>query len=297
MYIGAATLKLWRKWMNVVIKRRALITGAAGGMGKACARIFGATHDLVLTDVMQASLDRFADELRAEGLTVIGAHAGDLGRDELIATLAADMGSDLPLTLIHTAGLSPSQANARTIMAVNLVATVKLLDAIEAVLRPGSVAVVIASTAGYMIPTIPDALTLMAEPLAPDFLERICGLIESMTHGAPGSSPGISYSLSKQAVIGLIERRARAWGQRGARIVSISPGLILTPMGRKELAETQGAAEMQNAAPLGRPGIAADIGMAARFLASDEASFITGCDLRVDGGSVAALRLLTKATG
>jgi NAD(P)-dependent dehydrogenase (short-subunit alcohol dehydrogenase family) len=280
--------------MTAATRRKALITGAAGGMGKACSRVFGATHDLVLTDALQSSLERFADELKTEGFGVISVHGGDLGSDKLVASLAADAAGDSPVTLIHTAGLSPSQADARTIMAVNLIASVRLLNAIEPLLRPGSAAVLIASAAGHMIPLIPDASALMTDPLAPNFLDQICALIEALAHGAPAGAAGMSYSLSKQALLGLVEHRALAWGKRGARITSISPGMILTPMGRKELAETQGAAELQNAAPLGRPGIAADIALAARFLASDEASFITGCDLRVDGGSVAALRTLTS---
>ena len=129
-----------------------------------------------------------------------------------------------------------------------------------------------------------------ADPLAPGFLDHICGAIDAMSTGAPAGAAGFSYALSKQAVVNLVERRAAAWGRAGARIVSISPGLILTPMGRKELAETPGAAQTADAAPVGRPGIAMDIAAAARFLASDDASFISGCDLRVDGGSTAALK-------
>jgi NAD(P)-dependent dehydrogenase (short-subunit alcohol dehydrogenase family) len=275
-----------------ILRRKALITGAAGGMGRACARLFGSTHDLVLTDAVAEPLERFSDDLRAEGFTVLATHAGDLGNAALLSTLVADATGDVPLTLIHTAGLSPSQADASAIMAVNLVATVKLLDAIEPILTSGSVAVVIASTAGHMMPVIPEIAPLFADPLAPGFLDNVCGAIEAMSGGAPAGAPGFSYALSKQAVIALVEKRAAAWGQHGARIVSISPGLILTPMGRKELAETQGAAQTADAAPVGRSGIAMDIALAARFLASDEASFVSGCDLRVDGGSTAVLKTL-----
>jgi NAD(P)-dependent dehydrogenase (short-subunit alcohol dehydrogenase family) len=274
--------------MAALARRKALITGAAGGMGRACARLFGNTQDLVLADA-SPNLPRFAEELVAEGYTVIGTHTGDLGSDSLLGAITADLGGDKPLTLIHTAGLSPSLATAEAIMAVNLVATVKLLDAIEPHLRPGSAAVLIASSAGYLMPPIPDATALMDNPLAPDFMPRIGALIEAMGKGDAYTMAGISYSLSKQAVHLLVQKRALSWGPRGARITSISPGMILTPMGRKEV-ETPGGAAMQNAAPLGRPGVAADIALAAHFLAGDTASFITGCDLLVDGGSVAAIR-------
>jgi NAD(P)-dependent dehydrogenase (short-subunit alcohol dehydrogenase family) len=276
-------------------RRKALITGAAGGMGRACARLFGLTQDLVLADASPA-LGKFAEELTAEGFTVLGAHTGDLGSDALLAAVVNDLSGEQPLTLVHTAGLSPSLAKAEAIMAVNLVATVKLLDAIEPVLRPGSAAVLIASSAGHLMPQIPDATALMDNPLAADFLPRIGALIEAMGKGDAYTMAGISYSLSKQAVHQITQKRALTWGPRGARITSISPGMILTPMGRKEV-ETPGGAMMQNAAPLGRPGVAADIALAAQFLASDAASFITGCDLLVDGGSVAALRQQGGMTG
>lgn len=277
------------------MQRKSLITGAAGGMGRACARLFGATHDLILTDVAAEPLNRFADELRAEGYNVIGVHAGDLGSNELLSAMARELKSDAPFmqpyTLIHTAGLSPAQADWQSIMTVNLVVTEKLLRALEPLLAPGSVGILIASTAGHLMPPIPDVQAILDEPLAADLLDRIGPFIEAMgAQAGPAGARGISYSLSKQAVLRLCEQRAPHWGKHGARIVTISPGLIQTPMGRKEVAETPGAAETRDAAPAGRAGTAMDIALAARFLASDEASFITGSDLKVDGGSVAAMK-------
>lgn len=272
-------------------QRTLLLTGAAGGMGRACARLLGADHDLILTDVSASALAAFADELTQEGYRVREARAGDLGDDALLQALVADLGGAAPFTLLHTAGLSPAMADWRRIMEVNLQATVRLIDAVEPVLRPGSVGILIASTAGHMMPPIPEVQPLFDQPLAPDFLDRLEPVIEAMAAGGVAAgAEGLSYSFSKQAVIRLVEQRARKWGQSGARIASISPGVILTPMGRKELAETRGAAETRDAAPVGRAGRAMDIALAAQFLASEAASFITGCDLRVDGGSVAATR-------
>lgn len=273
-------------------RRKVLITGAAGGMGRACARLFGATHDLILSDAAVGGLEAFADTLRAEGYTILAARGGDLGDEALLSDLAAALAGGAPFTLIHTAGLSPSLADWRAIMAVNLVATETLLRAIEPVLAPGSAAVLIASAAGHMAPDLPRADALLADPLVPGFLDAVGALIEPMSGGAPAGMAGLSYMFSKQAVLRIVERRAAVWGARGARIVSISPGMILTPMGRKELAETAGAAQLTEAAPAGRAGTASDIALAAQFLASDAASFITGCDLKVDGGSVAAIKAM-----
>ena len=272
-------------------RKTAIITGAAGGMGRACARLFGATHDLILSDVAAAALEAFAAELDGEGCRILGTHAGDLGDDALLAALTGSLPSNAPFTLIHTAGLSPALADWQAIMQVNLVTSEKLVRAMESHLCPSSVAVLIASTAGHAMPAIPDMDGLLDAPLAPHFMGGIGAMIEAMAPMAgPAGARGISYSMSKRGVLRLCERKAAHWGQRGARIVSISPGLILTPMGRKELAETAGAAELNDAAPAGRSGMAMDITLAAKVLASEEASFITGTDLRVDGGSTAAMR-------
>lgn len=204
--------------------------------------------------------------------------------------LVADLGNEGPVTLVHTAGLSPAMGDWKTIMQVNLVVTVKLLDAVESALRPGSVGVLIASTAEHMMPQMPDWQQILDTPLDPGLIEALTPIVEGMTGGSAAHMPGIGYSLSKQAVLRLVEQRAVAWGRYGARIASISPGLILTPMGGKEMAETEGATAMLEAAPVGRGGRAIDIALAAQYLASDQADFISGIDLRVDGGSVAAFR-------
>lgn len=278
--------------MASLVRNKVLITGAAGGMGRACARLFGATHDLVLSDIAADALGNFTRELEGEGFTIVGTHVGDLCDDVVLAAIVGDLRSDRPLIVLHTAGLSPSQADWQPIMTVNLVGSEKLLQAIEPILTPGSVAILIASTAGHSMPAIPNADALLDAPLAPGFLEGIGVLVEMMAPMAgPAGARGISYAFSKRGVLRQVERKAALWGANGARIVSISPGLILTPMGRKELAETAGAAEVNAAAPAGRSGTATDIALAAQFLASDGASFITGTDLRIDGGSIAVMRM------
>ena len=277
--------------MTGITRRKVLITGAAGGMGRACARLFGATHDLVLSDVAADGLNGIAAELAGEGYSVLGAHAGDLCDDALLAAIVDDLRGNAPITVLHTAGLSPAQADWQAIMTVNLIGSEKLLQSVEPILAPGSVAVIIASAAAHSMPAIPDVDALLDAPLADGFLDGIGAMVNAMAPMAgPAGARGISYSFSKRGVVRQVERMAAPWGAKGARIVSISPGLILTPMGRKELAETPGAAQVNDAAPAGRSGTAMDIALAAQFLASDAASFITGTDLRVDGGSVAAMR-------
>lgn len=283
--------------MPLLPRRKVLITGAAGGMGKACARLFGATDDLVLTDVVAERLENLAEELRTEGYNVV-AHAGDISGEALLSTLVKELSGDEPFAVVHTAGLSPSLADWRAIMQVNLVSSALLLDALEPALVPGSVAVLIASSAGYMMPPVPEVDAVLAEPLAEGFLDKVGAIIEGMGGAnSPGGMGGISYTLSKRAVHTLVQRRAQTWGPKGCRIASISPGMILTPMGNSEMENTMGATQLLDATPAGRIGMPMDIALAAQFLASNAAGFISGADLLVDGGGTAGMKLQMAAAG
>lgn len=270
------------------MKRKVLITGAAGGMGRACARLFGAAHPLVLTDRFAEPLERFAGDLRGEGIEVVSTHCGDLDSDEVLSRLTGELAGDSPFTLIHTAGIAPSQGDWQAMITTNMAATHRLVDRVQQQLSPGSVAILIASNAGHMLAPDAEIAAILDDPVAPDLIERIRPVVERLAHlGGPTGDRGIAYSLAKQAVIRMCERHAPAWGRKGARIVSISPGVIMTPMSLREMEMGTGATEVRDSAPAGRVGRAMDIAFAARFLASDEASFITGSDLRVDGGSTA----------
>ncbi len=275
--------------MSALPRRKVLITGAAGGMGRACARLFGATDDLVLTDVSASALDAFADELRADNYNV-AAIAGDLGDQDILSGIAKELSDGRPFAMVHTAGLSPSLANWDSIMQVNLVATEKMMRALDPIFVPGTALVLIASSAGYMMPPVPEVDALLANALQPGFMQMIERVIDDMGGAqSPGGMGGISYTLSKRAIHTLVQRRALDLGPRGVRITSISPGMILTPMGKKEV-QTDGGAMLLNATPVGRAGMAMDIALAARFLCSDEASFISGTDLLVDGGGTAGMK-------
>ena len=275
--------------------KNVLITGAAGGMGRACARLLGMTHDLILADVSAERLNAFADELEADAYTVSARIAGDTCDDAVLAQMVAALGGGAPFVLVHTAGLSPSMAGWEAIMRVNLHGTAKIMAALEPLVVPGTVAVLIASTAGHGLPAIPGFEEVLADALGDDLVERCRPFIQGMmAQAGEAMGPGMSYSFSKLGVLKLGERKAMDWGPKGGRVVTISPGLMLTPMGRQELEKTNGAKQVLDAAPVGRPGTAQDIAVVAKFLASDEASFISGSDVRVDGGAVSALQI-TKA--
>ena len=281
--------------MSPIKRQKVIITGAAGGMGRACARLFGMTHDLVLCDVAAAPLEAFVAELERDSYTIAGTAAGDTCDDGVLARITGSLTQGEPFVLVHTAGVSPSQADWETIMRVNLHGTAKIMQALERFVVPGTAAILIASTAGHGLPTIADLEVAMADALNPDLVARTAPFITGMAGQSNSASlPGISYSFSKLGVIKLGERKAMDWGPKGGRVVTISPGLMLTPMGKQELERTNGARAVLEAAPVGRPGTAMDIAVVAKFLASPEASFISGSDVRVDGGAVSALQI-TKA--
>jgi NAD(P)-dependent dehydrogenase (short-subunit alcohol dehydrogenase family) len=173
---------------------------------------------------------------------------------------------------------------------VNLVTTEKLLRAIEPSLTSGTVAVLIASMAGHVAAVKPELDVLMADPLANEFLDKAgLALEELLIPGNPYGVKTVAYFASKREVIRVCERRAPEWARFGARIVSISPGTIWTPMARKEAETNTMSLAVVEATPLRRWGTAMDIANAVRFLISDAASFITGCELRVDGGVTTAM--------
>lgn len=257
----------------------AVITGAGGGVGAACARRFAPTHRLLITDVDEDRLERAAGELRAEG-RVVETMACDLADAHAVGALANRAGELGSLrVLVNAAGLSPSMADAWRILEVNLFGTVAVVDALLPQVSPGTVGICIASISGWRR-GIWRFDEILRDPLAPDFRARLEA--ETEIDGYPGRG----YALSKRGVILLVERHAHDWGARGGRLVSISPGLVEdTDMGKLEA--PKGGSGLVGLSALGRGGTAADIAGVCALLASPDAAYVTGVDLRVDGGSIA----------
>jgi len=260
------------------------VTGA-GGMGEAVARRLGPGRTIVLGDSREAHLGDVAQRLRSDGHEVIAVHL-DVASAAEVGAFAATAAAAGPIrAIVHTAGVSPVQATPAQIVAVDVIGTALVLDAFEPHARPGTVAVCIASMAGTM--TAVDAETLRLLATSP-----VAQLPALAVLDPAAMDSGSAYGVAKRANQVRVEAASQRWGARGARVVSISPGIIATPMGAEELAGPFGdiMRSMISTSGTGRVGTADDIAAVVEFLVSPAASFITGTDLLVDGGVVAATR-------
>jgi NAD(P)-dependent dehydrogenase (short-subunit alcohol dehydrogenase family) len=256
-----------------------------GGMGQAIARRLGAGKTVLLADYNDETLASVAESLAADGHHVESrtVDVSSLESVRALAEFAASLGNVTQVA--HTAGLSPAQASAEAILAVDLYGVALVLQEFGAVIASGGAGVVIASMAGHMFPPLTAeqenalAHSPASELLQLEFLARY-------------TEPGFAYGIAKQANHIRVRAASAHWGSRGARINSISPGIISTPMGQLELASPvgDGMRAMIAMSGTGRIGTADDIAAATAFLLGPDATFITGTDLLVDGGVVAAVK-------
>jgi len=263
--------------------RNALVVIGAGGMGLAIARRLGGGRQLLLADASAAQLDVALDLLRAEGFAV-DAHRIDVSQRVSVEKLASAAGSAGHIdAIIHTAGVSPVMASARQIFEVDLLGTAHVIDAFYSVSGPGTSLVCLASMAGNFASLPPELERHLATAPTEDLLEHDGIDLDSL-------DPGTAYVVAKRGNQLRVEAAAHHWGGKGARLNTISPGVISTPMGRQELDGPVGAhmQTMIDRSGARRVGTPDDIAGVAAFLTGPESSFITGNDILVDGGAVAA---------
>ncbi len=253
-----------------------IVIGAASGMGAEVARQMAGRGPLLIVDQNIEGVEKLAGEL---GSAVRVAEC-DVTDQVQVDALFSDL--DDIASLVNSAGVSGTMAPGRRVLEINLLGTARLLKAAEPLLRPGSVAVCFASQSGYMVPEVPPLLTLLEEPLAQNFFEEI-GKYFDIDNAA------LAYQVSKRGVQRLVRRTAFAWGARGARVLSVSPGINDTPMNRADEAKHPIMQDIIKNSPLGRRGNPVEVANVVSFLVSDAASYMTGSDVLVDGGMVTVL--------
>lgn len=256
-----------------------------GGMGLAIARRLGVGRRLCVADYSDEILSEAREALANDGY-LVETYQVDVSDYDSVSRFAQAAASHGPVeAIIHTAGVSPSVRCARKILATNLVGTANALDAFLEVAQTGTSMVCIASMAGHMGSGLPSELEhhLATTPRG-QLLDHAALDIDA----ADPQGPARAYGLSKRGNLLRVQASSRAWGRRGGRVNSVSPGVISTGAGRQEIRGPAG--KFIALSPAGRVGTPQDIVNAVAFLVSPESSFITGSDILVDGGVVSSLR-------
>jgi NAD(P)-dependent dehydrogenase (short-subunit alcohol dehydrogenase family) len=267
-----------------------IVTGAGRGMGLACARrLTGRVDTLLLVDRDEATVTAAAKELSAaDDRADVEPFVLDVTDVDGLARLAARVGELGTLRAVaHAAGISPTMADWRRIFDVDLVGTARLAETLRPLATEGTALVCFASMAPLLGNMEADraVAAILDDPLQEGFLDRLHDAL-----GPTVENTGLAYAWAKHGVHRFVRQEAVRLGPYGARACSVSPGVIDTPQGQQEAASQPTMAALVQQTPLGRAGHTEDVAAAVAFLLSDEAGFLSGIDLLVDGGVCAAVR-------
>lgn len=272
----------------MVANQTAVITGGAGGMGLATAKILGRDRHVVISDVSQAGLDAALADLTSLGVQATAVACDITDRSSVGALFAKAAETGTVTSVVHTAGVSPQMGSAEKIVTINALGTIHVTEAALTLAGPGFALVNVASIAGHMLPAflIPRRTYSLAATDAAQFTRK---LTAAASRGPAKMHAGSAYSLSKNFVIWYTRRQAAAFGAKGARVLSVSPGSFDTAMGRLEA--DSGAGQLVDYAALKRFGTPEEIAELLAFCASDKPGYLTGTDILCDGGTKAGLGL------
>ncbi|ADU72805.1 SDR family oxidoreductase [Pantoea sp. At-9b] len=262
-----------------------IVVIGAGSIGQAIARRVSQGKTVLLADLRAENTEAAAKVLRDAGFVVSTSQVDVSSRDS-IQTLVKTATALGPVKgVINAAGVSPSQASSKTILNVDLYGTAVILEEFGQVIAEGGSGIIIASQSGHRLPPLSVeqnealATTPTEDLLALPFLQE-----DTIT------DPLLAYQYSKRGNALRVMAEAVKWGKRGARVNTISPGIIYTPLANDELSGPRGAGyrNMLARSPVGRGGTPDEVGALAALLMGPEGTFITGSDFLMDGGVTAS---------
>ena len=271
--------------MDKVIPKNVIVVIGAGSIGQAIARRVSAGKHMVLADLRQENADAVAKTLGDAGFSVSTTKVDVSSRASVQALVGLATSLGEVSGVIHAAGVSPSQASPEMILKVDLYGTALVLEEFGKVIARGGAGVVIASMSGHRL------LPLSAgqnAALAMTPVEELLNLPMLQPDQVKDSLH--AYQISKRGNSLRVMAEAVRWGKRGARINTISPGIIITPLAKDELTGPRGAGyrRMIDMCAAGRVGTPDEVGTVGALLMGPDGAFITGSDFLMDGGVTAA---------
>jgi NAD(P)-dependent dehydrogenase (short-subunit alcohol dehydrogenase family) len=264
-----------------------IVVIGSGSIGQAIARRVGAGKHVLLADLRAENANAAAKTLGEAGFDVSTASVDVTSRASVSALVDTASALGAVTGLIHAAGVSPTQAAPATILEVDLYGTALVLEEFGNVIARGGAAVVIASQSGHRLPALTAA---QDKALACTPVDELLAL--PMLQPDQVSDPLHAYQLSKRGNSLRVMAEAVRWGKRGARVNTISPGIIITPLAKDELAGPRGEGyrRMLTLSAAGRAGTPDEVGHVGALLLGQDGAFITGSDFLMDGGVTAAYR-------
>lgn len=261
-----------------------ILTGA-GQIGMAIARRLGYGMKIVVGDKSMKNAKAVADTMNNAGYDVEPVCMDLSSRADILGLIDIARGYGELSMLVNAAGVSPSQASVDTILKVDLYGTAVLLDEVGKVIKNGGAGITVSSQSGHRMPALGEEVDRQLACTPADRLLELDVLqpqnIRNTLH---------AYQLAKRCNVKRVMAEAVKWGRRGARVNSVSPGIIVTPLAIDEFNGVRGAfyTRMFAESPAHRPGTADEVANVAELLMTGRGAFVTGADFLVDGGATSA---------
>lgn len=269
-----------------LMKTEVVVVIGAGGIGMAIARRQGFGKHILLADFNEKLLEDAVNELEVASYKVSSLKVDVSSRDSVRALADSADSLGRVVNVVNTAGVSPNMAPPERILAVDLYGSAVVFEEFERVIAEGGSGLVVSSMAGYMSPALPKEHDHALAFTPPDELLKLPFL---NADAVPNSM--VAYIISKRANRLRVQASSIPWGKRGARVNSISPGIVSTPLAQHELNSPIGDLyrAMIEASPAKRMASPDEIAVSASYLLGPDAGFVTGTDLLTDGGVIAAM--------